>query len=156
MLSICWDVSRSYIIIRAKFPHMRISMLVWRSITSTYQSAAILREHQVARTVKMWAYFKWSFEQPFSFLTRSIPGSWIGLPNSQTFPTGMFFGNCPQKFRTFTGHLWKVGKAQKFAPPSSEARESARVGLALVADQTSACRFAYTLSSCNPQCFKYS
>ena len=40
--------------------------------------------------------------------------------------------------------------------PSSEARESARVGLALIADQTSDCRFAYTLSSCNPQCFKYS
>ena len=88
-------------------------------------------------------------------LTRSIPGSWIGLPNSQTFLTGMFFGNCPQKFCTFTGHLWKVAKAQKFAPPSSEARESARVGLALVADQTSAYRFACTLSSCNPQCFKY-
>jgi len=38
----------------------------------------------------------------------------------QTFPTSMFFGNCSQKFRTFTGHLWKVAKAQKFAPPSSE------------------------------------
>jgi len=91
-----------------------------------------------------------------ALLTRYIPGSWIGLPNSQTFPSGMFFGNCPQKFRTFTGHLWKVTKAQKFAPPSSAARESARVGLTLVADQTSACRFACTLSSCNLQCFKYS
>jgi len=41
----------------------------------------------------------------FKALTRSIPGLRIGLSNSQTFPTGMFFGNCPQRFRTFTGHL---------------------------------------------------
>jgi len=47
-------------------------------------------------------------------------------------------------------------KAQKFAPPLSEAHVSARVGLALVADETSACWFACTLPSCNPQCFKYS
>jgi len=32
----------------------------------------------------------------------------------------MFFGNCPQRLRTFTGHLSKVAKAQKFAPPSIE------------------------------------
>ena len=57
----------------------------------------------------------------------------------------MFFGNCPQKFHTFTGHLWQVAKAQKFVPPSPEVRVSVRVGLALVADQTSACRFVYSL-----------
>ena len=106
--------------------------------------------------LRKWVWIRLWILKLENFFTRSIPGSWIGLPNSQTFPTGVFFGNCPQKFRTFTGHLWKVAKAQKFAPPSSEARESARVGLTLVADQTSACRFAYTLSSCNPQCFKFS
>jgi len=40
-----------------------------------------------------------------SCLTRSIPGLRIGLLICQTFPTGMFFGNCPQKFHTLTGHL---------------------------------------------------
>jgi len=74
----------------------------------------------------------------------------------QTFLIGMFFGNYPQNFHTLTGQLWKVVKAQKFALPLFEAQVSARVGLAFVADQTSACRFAYTFPSCNPQCFKYS
>jgi len=60
----------------------------------------------------------------------------------QTVPTGMFFDNCSQNFHTHTGHLRKVAKAQKFALPLSEARVSAIVGLALVADQTSAWRFA--------------
>jgi len=45
----------------------------------------------------------------------------------QTFPTSMFFGNCPQNFRTFTGHLWKVAKVQKFALPLFEVHVSARV-----------------------------
>jgi len=55
----------------------------------------------------------------------------VGELVCQTFPTSMFFRSCPQKLRTFTGHLWKVIKAQKFAPPSSEAHVSAKVGLAL-------------------------
>ena len=75
------------------------------------------------------------------------------LPN---IPYRYAFRQLSSEVRTFTGHLWKISKAQKFAPPASEARVSARVGLELVADQTSACRFAYTLPSCNPQCFKYS
>ena len=76
----------------------------------------------------------------------------------------MFFGNCPQNFRTFPRHLSKVAKAQNFALPSSDARVSSSFGLALVADQTSNGRFAFkrrmvdvpTLHSCNPQYFKYS
>jgi len=31
----------------------------------------------------------------------------VGVVTSQTFPTGMFFGNCPQNFYTFTGQPLK-------------------------------------------------
>jgi len=86
-------------------------------------------------------------------LTRSILGWWIGLA---IIPYRYVFQQLSSNFHTFSGHLWKVAKVQKFALLSSEAHVSARVGLALVADQTSACRFARTLPSCNPQCFKYS
>jgi len=68
----------------------------------------------------------------------------------------MLFRNCPQNIHRFTGHLSKFARVQKIALPSSEICESATVGLALVADQTSACRFAYTLSLCNLQFSKHS
>ena len=85
-------------------------------------------------------------------LTPSLPAEVA----CQTFLTSMFFANCPQNFCTYTGHLWKVAKSQKFKLPSSETCVSAKVCLALVADQTLACQFACTLSLCNLQCFKYS
>jgi len=86
-----------------------------------------------------------------AFLTPFLPIHEVAW---QTFSTGMFFGNCPQNFHTFTGHIWKATKVQKFALPSSEMRVSTRVSLALVAEQTSACRFAYTLPLCNLQGLK--
>jgi len=64
----------------------------------------------VVWTIKVWGRYK-NVQSSFDifricllvrdsiFLTHSIPGLWIGLPNSQMFPTDMFFGNCPQKFR---------------------------------------------------------
>jgi len=97
------------------------------------------------------AAFEISFQhKTLLFLNMFHSGFVIWFAKFPNVPTGMFFSNCPQKFCTSTGHLWKVARAQKFAPPSSEACVSARVGLALVADQKSACQFAYTLSSCNP------